>query len=502
MPATAYSSASCAGRRMAQTAAHLVERVIFCVPTRQWVVSVPIPLRYWMAASQDLTAQVHTIICTTIGQYYVNQAVTRGRARQQVQPGSVTCIQRFGSALNVNVHSHIVFLEGVYLDRTAQDLKPRFIKGEPPSDADIADVFCFAEADVVQTISRRVICKLCHLGDLEASSYDAVATGSDPLLSAAPELARTLATSVTQRIVFGERAGQPVRRIGSGFGYAGESPALTGPGCASVHGFALHANTQVPAHRRDQLERLRRYTARGAVALERLEEAANGELVYRFTKPWSDGTPGITLSPLELLEKLAALVPLPRVHLVRYGGCLAPHSRLRGAITPPSRQQGVEGDDAPTESPRWSWARLLKRVFALDLATCLPPLCGRREALRAAPSQTRQPCALPFCHQGALRILAAITQAEVMRKILRHLKRAADPPPLAPARARQATFDWVASAQPLRVDSGATCAQRRAGSPRCAVAIPFEIGPLQPSAVARPEPVPPGAPLQRSPPPS
>jgi hypothetical protein len=40
--------------------------------------------------------------------------------------------------------------------------------------------------------------------------------------------------------------------------------------------------------------------------------------VYTFTKPWSDGTTGIRLSALELLEKLAALVPLPRVHLVRY----------------------------------------------------------------------------------------------------------------------------------------------------------------------------------------
>jgi Transposase zinc-binding domain len=50
---------SCAGRRMAQTAARLVECVIPWVPTRQWVVSVPIPLRYWMAASQDLTVQVH-----------------------------------------------------------------------------------------------------------------------------------------------------------------------------------------------------------------------------------------------------------------------------------------------------------------------------------------------------------------------------------------------------------------------------------------------------------
>ena len=66
-----------------------------------------------------------------------------------------------------------------------------------------------------------------------------------------------------------------------------------------------------------------RDTARGAVSLERLTEGDRGDLVYMFTRPWSDSTTGIKLSPLELLEKLAAIVPLPRVHLVRYGGsCL------------------------------------------------------------------------------------------------------------------------------------------------------------------------------------
>ena len=91
---------SCAGRRMAQQAAHLVEQVIPWVPTRQWVVSVPISLRYWMAASRELTARVHTIIRRTIGQYYVNQAVKRGATRATVQPGSVTFLQRFGGSIN------------------------------------------------------------------------------------------------------------------------------------------------------------------------------------------------------------------------------------------------------------------------------------------------------------------------------------------------------------------------------------------------------------------
>jgi hypothetical protein len=402
---------SCAGRRMAQLAAHLVEQVIPWVPTRQWVVSVPIPLRYWMAASKDLTATVHTIIRRTISQYYVNQAVKRGVDRKTAQAGSVTCVQRFGGAINLNLHYHVLFLEGVYVDRADQGLKPRFVTVEPPSDAEIARV--------VYQISRRIIRTLRQLGYLEAGIDAAVATGYDPLGEDEPELARTMAASVQQRIAFGERAGQKVRRIGAGFGDEGERPALTGVRCASVHGFSLHANVSVPAHRRDQLERLIRYTARGAVSLERLEADVNGDLLYTFTRPWSDGTTGIKLSPLELLEKLAALVPLPRMHLVRYGGCLAPHSQLRRLITPTPRQQGLDASEAGSASPYWSWARLLKRVFAFDLERC--PACGR----------------------GTLRIIAAITQADVIRKILRHLKLAADPPPIAEARACQATFAWA-----------------------------------------------------------
>src|SRR5437899_787320 len=107
---------SCAARRMAQTAAHLVTCVIPWVPMRQWVVSVPIPLRYWTASSQDLTAKVHTIIRTTIAQSYVNQAVNRGIERATAHPGAVTFIQRFGSALNLNVHYHLLILKVVFID--------------------------------------------------------------------------------------------------------------------------------------------------------------------------------------------------------------------------------------------------------------------------------------------------------------------------------------------------------------------------------------------------
>src|SRR5215831_8960313 len=96
----------------------------------------------------------------------------------------------------LNVHYHLIFLEGVYLDRTDHGRKPRFLKVEVPTDTDITDV--------VQKISRRVIRTLRRLGYLESGIDDAMATGYDPLRDNEPELARTIVASVTQRIAFGE----------------------------------------------------------------------------------------------------------------------------------------------------------------------------------------------------------------------------------------------------------------------------------------------------------
>jgi hypothetical protein len=122
------------------------------------------------------------------------------------------------------------------------------------------------------------------------------------------------------------------------------------------------------------------------VSLKRLEQDADGDLVYTFTHPWSDGAIGIRLSLVELLEKLGVLVPLPRLHLVRYGGCLASHSHRRGAIIPTPRQQGIDEEATDTGSPRWTWTRLLKRVFTLAMARC--PWCQRGACGLSRPSRT------------------------------------------------------------------------------------------------------------------
>jgi hypothetical protein len=94
-------------------------------------------------------------------------------------------------------------------------------------------------------------------------------------------------------------------------------------------GFSLDAAVRVGAHDRAGLERLLRYCARPTFALERLERLDDERVVYRLPKPQRDGTTALTLTPLELIDHLAALIPPPRRHRHRYHGVLAPNAPLR-----------------------------------------------------------------------------------------------------------------------------------------------------------------------------
>ena len=83
-----------------------------------------------------------------------------------------------------------------------------------------------------------------------------------------------------------------------------------------------------------ELERLCRYITRPAIANERLKRNPAGQVVLQLKSPWRDGTTHIVMSPLQLMQRLAALVPRPRLHLIRFHGVLAPHAKLRPQIVP------------------------------------------------------------------------------------------------------------------------------------------------------------------------
>jgi hypothetical protein len=90
-------------------------------------------------------------------------------------------------------------------------------------------------------------------------------------------------------------------------------------------GFSLDASVRIDAHDRGGLERLLHYCARPAFYLERLREIDAEHLVYDSAKPGPGGALTLKLTPLELLDRLAALIPPPHRHRHRYFGILAPN---------------------------------------------------------------------------------------------------------------------------------------------------------------------------------
>ncbi|MCM8596933.1 MAG: transposase [Candidatus Accumulibacter sp.] len=211
-------------------------------------------------------------------------------------------------------------------------------------------------------------------------------------------------------------------------------------------GFSLDASMRVEGADHQGLERLLRYCARPAFALERLREIDAEHLVYESVKPGPGGSVSLMLTPLELIERLAALIPPPRRHRHRYYGVLAPNAPHRAQVTalagmPDStpRSAATDPTDPPepiatpappinTPSPssmgtgeargeeeallrraaRYAWALLLARIYEV-----FPLVCPR------------------WC--GEMRIIAFITDAGAVREILSHLGEPTSPPPIAPA---------------------------------------------------------------------
>src|SRR6516165_3534494 len=143
---------SCGGRRMADTAAHLVERVFPQVAVRQWVLSLPFQLRYRMAYDSELLAEVLNIFVRTVFDEL------RRRAREslglkQSQCGAVTFVQRFGSSVNLHTHFHTIALDGVYA--AGPDGRPQFHELPPPEDAEVLHVTTRIAGRVLAMIQRR-----------------------------------------------------------------------------------------------------------------------------------------------------------------------------------------------------------------------------------------------------------------------------------------------------------------------------------------------------------
>jgi hypothetical protein len=310
--------------------------------------------------------------------------------------------QRFGSALNLNLHFHALLLDGAFVSSRSR-CAPRFRPAAPLTDRDVADLVHALHRRITRYLQRKG-----HLPREHDAADDSAQTEPDEPLFAAIE-----AASIQGRSALAPDSQPPIARLGRSTHQ--RRPALPGSLCCDHEGFSLHAKVLIPAGEPERLEHLCRYIARPPIATGRLSISKSGRVVYGLRRHWRDGTSAVSFDPLTFIERLAALVPRPRAHQLTYHGVLAPAAAWRDLVVPaqPKRRGAPSPDSAsPSERQgqhRLTWAELLKRVFAIDVLVC--PHCGAK----------RKPIAL-------------ITQPEVIRKILSHLGLPTEPPRLTPAR--------------------------------------------------------------------
>jgi len=403
---------------MVDTAALLVDQVIPDVaPVRQWVLSLPYRVRLLCAHDPMALSAVRRILVRAVSGYYERAAKRLGKPLPRT--GAVAFVQRFDSALRLNVHLHVLWLDGVYSHEPGRG-GVEWCQHEQVTDADVALL--------VRRVRDRVRRKLRKMGKWPEDD-DALAgdVGGDP--SDGEQLLLELGQGAVQGVaVVGKRRGQRDVRIGKG---TRNEPFVKGVLCADLEGFSLHAAVRVAAGNRRQLEHLCRYAGRPAIAESRLRLLPDGRVAYSLKKTWKDGTTHVVLTGQVLIERLLALVPRPRRHLVTYHGVLAPAASLRSKVVPrvaAEQENGAGQDDADAASADsqqpeelhkvdsasrqrarvphrpakrrvhgrryYTWAELLRRVYAVDILTC--PRCG-----------------------GVRRLLAAIQDPDSIERVLR-----------------------------------------------------------------------------------
>ncbi|MFG1691364.1 transposase, partial [Gemmatimonadota bacterium] len=250
---------------MAETAAHLVDHVIPNVPVRQWVLSVPKRLRPYLHHRPRTASAVLHILLRALRATLREACPT---APPTASIGAVSFLHRFGSSLNPHFHYHLIVVDGL------------FQRHESDSDAEPTDPAAHLRFHEATGLTRELLERLQH--------------------------------TIRSRVL------RHFRRHGLLEPYDAEDMLTWDHG----GGFSLDARVRIEATDRAGLERLIRYCARGPFALDRLHLVDNrsDQILYILPGPDFAGRTALRLSALEFLDRLAKILPPPRIHRHRYHG--------------------------------------------------------------------------------------------------------------------------------------------------------------------------------------
>jgi hypothetical protein len=224
---------------MADSAALLVDEILPHQPMRQWVLSVPFPIRFLFASRPDVMGKVLGIVYRAIATHLSHKA---GYTKASSQTGAVTLIQCFGGALNLNVHYHMLFPDGVYIEAKNRTLQ--FHRVKAPTIDELSRL--------THTIAHRVGGYLERRGLLERDTGQPYLTSEALGPDDETPIHQLLGSAVTCRIAVGPQQGRRVMTLQT-LPDDGDEPFTTRVG--NVAGFSLHAGVATRTHERDTKSR-------------------------------------------------------------------------------------------------------------------------------------------------------------------------------------------------------------------------------------------------------
>ncbi|MGD0529759.1 MAG: transposase, partial [Polyangiaceae bacterium] len=316
---------SCSGRRMANTAAAIVDRVLPDVPVRQYVLSLPYEPRKLAAFQAE--------VLTALGRIFVDAIFASYRARAQQsgvedgQGGAINFVQRFGS-LNLNVHFHVVVPDGVFTRGPGAGVV--FHPAAAPTREQL-------EA-IVQRVHDRAEAWLRRRGHLDERPTEE--RSSEPPLQTALDACAAIAIGRGQGTMLSD-----AEAPGNDQAETSDKPVLA----IERNGFNLHAGLRIQAGDDLGRERLCRYGARPPLSLERLRRLPGGRVAYRLKYVSRGRGKHRVMTAMEFMARLAAIIAPPRYPLVRYAGVLGPRSSWRKDIVPKPREPRPSCDAAADE---------------------------------------------------------------------------------------------------------------------------------------------------------
>ena len=343
---------SCAGRRMANTAAHLVDRVLPDVPVRQYVLSLPFELRALAAFKPEVLRAMARLFVESIFGLYRTRA--RRDGLRDGECGAVTFVQRFGGSLNLNVHMHVVVLDGVYV-RDA-DHGVVFHTAPPPTLVEL-------EA-IVRRVRDRALLWLRRRGLLDERPLEERSNEAPGLAALDGCAAIAMYRGTLAMLPASEDEADGSSSDADGVGAARSAFAV------ERDGFNLHAGVRIEAGDDLGRERLCRYGARPPLSLERLRRLPGGtrrlpcevreprsreasrDDIDRAARTALGAPPASPLSAHSLPRRACAALGLaPRDRSASAGKLGGAHCRdgsepallIRGQRTRPTRGQGDEG---------------------------------------------------------------------------------------------------------------------------------------------------------------